>query len=186
MSQSPSRRLSLLPKRERIGPAECPLFDRWTLLAPRWRGRPVFKVLLHHFAPNRQDADVPHDHPRSFVTLCLRGGYDDLVRCPSCDGAVWKFTGTGGFGNGYQPCSACGRLGLVVGDRLRAGSIRYRPADHAHMTRTDDRGAWTLVVMGPEVRPWGFWREGRWWAFREFERTFGFAWRCAEPDEGIK
>lgn len=148
----------MIPRRELIGPPECPLFYRWTLLAPRLRGSVPFKVMVHRFLPDRMDADVPHDHPRSFVTVCLCGGYDDL-------------TLSGGK--------------LVVTDVLRAGSVRYRRADHAHMTRTDSRGAWTVVVMGPEVRAWGFWRDGRWWPFREFERVFGFAWRCEEPDEAL-
>jgi hypothetical protein len=149
-----------MTEREIIGPPECPLFHRWTLLEPKIRGRVPFKVMLHHFMPNRQDADVPHDHPRSFVTLVLRGGYDDLI--PDANGD------------------------LHVGDHLSAPTVRFRRAEHAHMTRTDDRGAWTLVIMGPERRPWGFWREGKWWHVKEFERIFGFAWRCADPDEGIK
>jgi len=74
-------------ERETIGPPECPLFYRWTLLAPRFRRRVAFKVMVHRFIPNRQDADVPHDHPRPFITFVLRGGYDDLVRCPACGGS---------------------------------------------------------------------------------------------------
>lgn len=164
-----------LPNRETIGPPECPLFYRWTFWAPRWRGRTPFKVMVHRFIPNRQDADVPHDHPRSFLTIVLRGGYEDWVRCP-------EHTSTGAA-VGPDPfyCEHCDNRGVVLSETLTAPAIRFRRADHAHMTRTDDRGAWTLVVMGPEVRPWGFWRYGRWWAFREFEQTFGFAWRCDAP-----
>lgn len=148
-----------LPEPEVIGPPECPLFLRWTLLAPRLRGKALCKVMVHYFFPHRQDADVPHDHPRSFVTFVLDGGYDDIV--PDGDG-------------------------LAVGDRLNAPTVRFRRAEYAHMTRTDERGAWTLVVMGPEKRPWGFWRRGEWWGVEEFEQRFGFAWRCEEPDMAIR
>lgn len=178
----------MLPERETIGPDECPLFYRWTLLAPRICGRVPFKVMVHRFLPNRQDADVPHDHPRGFVTFVLRGGYDDLVPCPRCNGRRYLDDALAGVLDRCPvfDCPGCGARGLVLGDRLSAPAVRRRSADHAHMTRTDDRGAWTVVVMGPERRPWGFWRFGRWWGFREFEQRFGFAWRCAEPDEGLR
>lgn len=57
---------------EIIGPVECPLFLRRTLLAGRWG-----KLLVHRFLPGASDR-VPHDHPRSFVTVCWQGGYDDV------------------------------------------------------------------------------------------------------------
>lgn len=177
-----------LPQAERVGPPECPLFMRWTLLAPRVRGSVPFKLLLHHFMPERQDADTPHDHPRPFVTLVLRGGYDDLVPCPKCEGRAtdWLEVG-GGFDAEWVEvrCRRCRGRGIILGDRLNAPTLRVRGAGYAHMTRTDERGAWTLVLMGPVQRAWGFWRDGRWWAFREFEQVFGFAWRCAPPDDDV-
>lgn len=59
-------------KWERIGPPECPLMFRRTLLGGRFG-----KLLWHRFMPAATDKD-PHDHPRSFVTVVLRGGYDDI------------------------------------------------------------------------------------------------------------
>lgn len=44
----------------------------------------------------------------------------------------------------------------------RAGSLAFRPADHAHrvvLPRDDDgnmKPCWTLVLTGPVVREWGF------------------------------
>jgi hypothetical protein len=153
-----------LPRRERIGPPECPLMDRWTLFL---RNSNWPKLLLHHFLPNREDKDV-HDHPRGFLTVVFAGGYDDLVACPSPH-APWPMSG----------CALCiDNDGLVVRDRLRVGSVRLRRADYAHLTRTDHRGAWTLCLMFPVTRSWGFWRDGRWWPFREYEQRFGMAMRC--------
>lgn len=133
-----------LPAREVIGVPECPILHRWTLLKVAG-----CKLLLHHFLPESRDRD-PHDHPCSFVTLVLRGGYVDI--------------------------SSAGR------DRLRAGSVRRRRAEHRHVTIAGPRGAWTLVVMGPKRRPWGFWREGRWWPWRRYEQWFGHGFRCEDVD----
>jgi hypothetical protein len=183
----------LIPRREVIGPQECPLFYRWTLLAPRIRGRVPFKLMVHRFLPNRTDADVPHDHPRSFLTVVLRGGYVDWIVCPRCRGRL--FVPEPGIGwerarhtGEFRACLWCRDdlnmpCGVVVGEQLRAPAVRFRHAEHAHMTETHDRGAWTVVVMGPESRRWGFWRRGEWWPFREFEQRFGFTWRCEEPEQ---
>lgn len=171
-------------KPETIGPPECPLFRRWLLLAPRWRGEYLFKVMVHHFLPDRQDADLPHDHPWPFLTFIVRGGYDDIVRC-ACQ-RMPSYIADEIERTGEYWCPACGGLGLVVGERLSAPCVRLRRATHAHQTRTDHRGAWTLVVTGPRLREWGFWRDGRWWVWTEFEQRFGFAWRCEEPDERIR
>lgn len=127
---------------EVIGPEACPLMYRRTLLS---FGR-VGKVLWHRFVPNASD-EAHHDHPRSFVTVVLRGGYDDLQP----DGTV---------------------------DRVYAPAIRYRPAEHAHITKVGSEGATTLVVMGRLRREWGFYRDGKWFEWRRFERLFGLNWRC--------
>lgn len=128
-------------RRETIGEPDCPLFFRWTLINLGFA-----KVLWHAWVPGSTDLD-PHDHPRSFVTVVLRGGYDDV----DADGNV---------------------------DVMRAPAVRYRPADHAHTTRTHDKGAWTLVFMGPVRREWGFIRGGRWWSARSYLDRFGGSFRC--------
>ena len=57
---------------EIIGPEACPLMLRRTLVSNRW-----FKVLWHKFLPGASDR-AAHDHPRSFLTFVLQGGYDDI------------------------------------------------------------------------------------------------------------
>jgi hypothetical protein len=121
---------------EVIGPPDCPLLLRRTLLSGRFG-----KLLWHRFMPGASDK-AHHDHPRPFVTLVLRGGYDDL-----------------------QPDG--------TRERLRAPAIRYRPAEHAHITRVHDDGATTVVVMGPLARAWGFWHDGSWWPWRDRGGTRG-------------
>lgn len=160
---------------ENIGPPECPIILRWTLLE-------VFgcKLLVHRFTPRADDRDV-HDHPSPFATLCVAGGYDDLVPCPA-DGCSNGYL-LGGWMGGTKArpfpdlCPFCTR-GLVVGDRVRRGSFRYRPATHAHRTRAGTGGAWTIVAMGRKVRPWGFWREGQWWPWKTYREQYGYAHQC--------
>lgn len=173
-----------LPRREVIGPPDCPILYRWTLLEWGRRsakscfrtsrdGAPVesgstarWKLMVHRFPPNADDRDA-HDHPRPFVTLMLWGGYDDLEPCD-------------GDGSTSAGCDRCASTGWVVKDRLRAGSLRSRDATYVHRTRVLPSGAWTVVLMGPLARPWGFWREGLWWYWKDYEREFGFAMRCED------
>lgn len=178
---------------EKIGAPDCPLILRWTIVAagkpttspeqeafpllrlPKWLTRDR-KLMVHHFMPNVEDRDC-HDHPRPFWTLVLRGRYFDLVPCEHCRGEGIERLEAQGQQVGAL-CRKCGVAGVVVGDVMKAGMLRRRPAHHSHITRTDDRGAWTLVLMGPLARPWGFWRAGRWWPWRDYEAEFGFAMRC--------
>lgn len=157
-------------KFEFIGAADCPLMERWTL----WESKRLdCKLLVHHFLPNAADPDC-HDHPRPFITLVLRGRYDDVVPCDLCNGTGDDWTSPGEM----LPCGRCGGWGKVIGETMHAGSLRRRAAGHAHLTRTGDEGAWTVVLMGPKRRKWGFLRAGRWWPFRRYEERFGFHMRC--------
>lgn len=151
---------------ELIGPADCPIMWRWTILSGR-----LGKLLLHRFMPGASDKDC-HDHPSSFVTVVLRGGYDDVSVCIGCEGEGVRWPDD-------SPCQACSGTGTRT-DSLRAPTIRFRPAEHAHITKVGPTGATTIVVMGRKRRPWGFWRDGRWWAWRMYELKFGLNWRCDE------
>lgn len=178
------RFLRWLREPEFIGPPECPIMRRWTIygedgllpfvrLAKRYPRIFDRKLMVHYFEPNVEDRD-PHDHPRGFWTVVLRGRYLDLIPCPTC--AVPY------NGDPPQYCGEC-RDGLVVGDVMKAGTIRYRPAKHTHITQSGPEGAWTLVLMGPLERAWGFLRYSKWWPFKEYEAEFGFAMRCPTEEE---
>jgi hypothetical protein len=172
------------PPAEQIGPPECPILNRWTLIGgATGSASSSLKLMVHHFLPNRDDRDV-HDHPRPFLTLVLWGGYDDLVPCPDCDGSGY---GDPEYVEGtnvplLHGCPICRGEGVVVGDRMRPGMLKRRLAHHRHRTRVGEGGCWTLVLMGPLRRPWGFWREGKWWPWREYEDRFGFGMRCEDVD----
>lgn len=52
---------------------------------------------------------------------------------------------------------------------FRAPWIRTFPAEHIHRLRLiDGWPCWTLVYVGKSVRPWGFWRAGRWVPWRQY------------------
>lgn len=150
------------------------------------------KLMLHRFLPNVEDRD-PHDHPRGFWTFVLWGGYFDLVPCDRCGGegryvpnrGIAGIPEHGDYPKMVEPifCGTCKGTGLVVGDRMKPGTLRYRPAEHRHVTQSSADGAWTLVVMGPLERPWGFWRGVKWWPWKDYEEEFGFSMRCPSEEE---
>lgn len=46
-------------------------------------------------------------------------------------------------------------------DLLRAGSIRFRPANHRHTVEVMTTGTWTILITGRPSRRWGFWVDGK-------------------------
>lgn len=169
-----------------VGPPDCPIFYRWAIIGGGF-GRPLIKaerysVKVHHFLPSGDDRDV-HDHPWAFWTLVLWGYYDDLMACPECDGDGRTLLGRAGVGRVAYWCPRCDGNRAIVRERMRFGKLRFRPANHAHRTKAGPRGCWTLVVTGPKVRTWGFWRRGRFWTHKEYEEEFGFAMRCDDLEK---
>lgn len=172
--RAPRVRLLSRLRPEQVGPPDCPIMYRWTLLGSSGTRH---RLLLHWFPPHSDDRDV-HDHPCDFATLVLQGGYDDLVPVPAerlkshaevFPGAVpqsWVRTEAGDW--------------LKVGDRMRRGSIRWRRAEHTHRTSVGSGGCWSLVWMRPARRRWGFLRNGAWLEWFRYEEAFGFGMRC-EP-----
>ena len=154
--------------KEIIGPPDCPIMERWTVL--KFRGR---KFMIHHFLPNADDRSA-HDHPSPFWTLVLRGYYDDMKLCPDCEGRGLNWPGSANPGT----CWECGGHAVVLNERMRPGMLRHRAAEHTHRTKVGPRGCWTVVLMQRKQRAWGFWHLGEWWYWRDFERKYGFGMRC--------
>jgi hypothetical protein len=120
--------------------------ERWGLVHDRVGG----------FYVHRIDGPDPgldlHDHPWSFVTIVLRGGYIDLQAHIHADGQhhderMTRFV----WGHRHD------RYGYLVGPR-----IHRMPLDVAHRIMSARPGTWTLVLRGPTRRVWGFYPpEGR-------------------------
>jgi hypothetical protein len=99
-----------------------------------------YKVMLHYIRKPDNDRD-PHDHPWSFLTLILWGGYLELV---------FK---TEDQLRGKVP---------MISRLLRVGFV-WRRAEHIHQIHSLLKPTWTLVFAGRGRRVWGFWN-----SFAEF------------------
>jgi len=58
-------------------------------------------------------------------------------------------------------------------DVMKAGSIRYRKATHAHYVDVPEGGCWTLVFSGRSKRKWGFWVDGKFKRPLKYFHKFG-------------
>lgn len=129
--------------------------DRWGVQIP-WLGG----IFLH-----RMDAADPgldlHDHPWSFLTFVIWGGYTEeraLVREAPLLASIaehWPDTCTRG----------------VVENR-RPFTWRLMRLDECHrITRLHRRRAWTLVFIGPVRRSWGFYLPSGYIGERQYDET---------------
>lgn len=137
---------------EMTGDGLCPVYlRRWTLFG--WgRGEPCrFRIYLHHFLSDDWGRD-PHDHPKRFISIGLKGEYWEDV-----------FESRGDLNPGRY----------MRTDHYSAPWIRtFRPA-HAHRLRIHPRGderpsrprpnAWTICIVLKTQREWGFFYLNRFW-----------------------
>lgn len=120
-----------------IGGSDNPYMLRWYLI-PRNRW---LNVYLHQFLRDDDDRAL-HDHPFSFVSVILRGGYIEWV--PDIEAEEF------------------GLRNVVRAISRRAVSAAFRAAEHRHCVELPKRRdgtpipCWTLVITGPRVREWGF------------------------------
>lgn len=112
-----------MKKRTFYGADGSPYLTRWTLLDLGRFGR----ICLHRFHRGDDDPDQ-HDHPWSFVTLILWGGYVEEFGADRR--RRWR----------------------------RPGFIGYRPANHRHRVEIEPgRETWSLLWIAADQRPdWGF------------------------------
>lgn len=118
-----------------------PYLKRWWLI-PRNRW---LNVYLHKFESDDDDRAL-HDHPWHSLSLCLSGGYWEIVR------------------HG---------ISQAVMHRRKPWRLVYRRPETAHrivLHRNADgsaRHAWTLFLTGPKVREWGFHFRSGWRPWHE-------------------
>lgn len=119
-----------------------PYLHRYYLLNTRWLGRWFpklsYRLVLHKCVLS--DADGLHDHPWSWKSKILEGGYWEHLP----DGKKeWRGPG------GWRSCNATDyhRLSLP-----HEGAV-----------------SWSLFLMGPKVKDWGFQdRDGNWVQWQEY------------------
>lgn len=122
-----------------------PFLDRWGLVHERIGG-----FYFHHIADADPGMDL-HDHPWSFVSVILRGGYDEQV-APIREASLlaefaeqWPDTCKPGIERSWSRFS-----------------IHRMPLHVAHRITSAKPGTWTLVLRGPTRRKWGFYLSGGW------------------------
>ncbi len=119
---------------------------RWRLIHTKW-----FGVRLHHIMRSDSDREL-HDHPFTFLSIILRGGYTETT----VDGReVW-------YGSVLlRGAEVLHRLALKM-DVERSGIFDHNLVEHS---------TWTLVFRGPIRRRWGFLDvNGMWIDAMEFDR----------------
>lgn len=109
---------------------------RWFI----WRCK-YFNVFLHYIPQPDNDRD-PHDHPWTFVSLLLSGGYIEKV-----------FNAV--------------REEVATNYRL-APSIGYRPGETVHYITHVDPMTVTLVFTSNYFREWGFITSNGWVDWRKY------------------
>lgn len=113
-----------------------PYLIRWHLLHSRW-GR----IYLHKFLSS--DEGCAHDHPWSFRSLMLWGGYMEMQY----------------------------KNGSVVGCKIyHAPAVLHRPADWSHKVIVR-KPCWTLVITSTWKRKWGFWTPSGWVKHNDYVRS---------------
>ena len=115
-----------------------PYLERYYLLF-NTRKHTGFNVFLHKFL--KSDPDEVHDHPWSYFTLILLGGYYEWIPQFNADGTksceIRKWRGPGHFR--FSRASSYHRIELKPGVT-----------------------AWTLFIPGAHTREWGFLVNNRW------------------------
>jgi hypothetical protein len=114
-------------------------------------------VKLHHFLRSDEDRDL-HDHPWSFLSIILWGGYWEHVAGPTvpdpdhcCSLCVEHSPAPG------RHCALNEGRRTTIRTWYGPGSILWRPAPSVHRVELrEGRTAWTLVFTGPKRREWGF------------------------------
>lgn len=111
-----------------IGGADDPYLLRWYMI-PR---NPFVNVYLHKFLRSDDDRAL-HDHPWWFVSLILRGSYNEVTEA----------------GTRHR------RAGSIA---FRPAEHRHRVQLDSNSWVSDrEFPCWTLIITGRRSRTWGFW-----------------------------
>lgn len=123
------------------------LYLRRFYLSPKLFGHRLF---LHHIIRSDDDR-APHTHPFAFTSLILRGSYRER-----------QYTGC------YNGCGPH----LQRDETYFVGDVLRRTPDTCHIL-TLERPCWTLVIVGPTVKPWGFLTPTGWIEASKYLKSIG-------------
>lgn len=126
-----------------------PLLTRYHLIRTRW-----FGLYLHHLHTSDEDRAL-HDHPWTFATVLLSGGYFEHVQEHTYQLRDCRWT--------RVPCTS-----RYWRPRF---SVLWRPAEFAHRLELVSP-VWTLVLRFRVRRDWGFFTPGGWLHWRAYSDKF--------------
>lgn len=107
-------------------------------LHPRWMTFGLFRVVVHNFCRSDNPNDGLHDHPWPYISVILSGGY--IEHTPEG--------------------SACRHVGQTLFRRARSL--------HRVQLYGDNNPVYTLFIMGPKIRRWGFTVDGQWHPWKKW------------------
>lgn len=137
------------------GSPQGPLLVRYILIRnPKYWG-----IFLHKLCRSDHDRAL-HDHPWPFVSLILANGYKEIHH------VSWK--------ESHNEMLDC-KVEEITEEVLQhiSGEIMYRPAEWRHRVVIEGKPCWTLVLVGPRARRWGFWPNGTWCWWRKYDTHKG-------------
>ena len=161
------RLLNKLLRKEEIRRGDGTIYlNRWTLFRGKsklWRflGLHDVRLYIHKFTESDHTKCL-HDHPNTLISFIFRNGYsEEYLDHKDQETKTQVF---------------------------RAPCLRKFPASHAHrVTLLDGKPAWSLVLMLPKKREWGFFvtqpahtggKRRRWIHWREYEDEYGGKGGC--------
>jgi hypothetical protein len=155
-TRAPDPRDRRIRRRLRLRRADGRIYlDRWGLSHPRIGG-----VLLHRMSAPDPGGDL-HDHPWTFVTIVLWGGYTEQ-RVDTRTAPV-----RAEMADRRPDLHARGRT-----QRVHPFRPRMMRLDEAHtITTLTRRTSWSLVINGPRRRTWGFYMPEGWVDYRTYDDT---------------
>lgn len=117
-------------------------------------------IYIHRFM--RSDSDDPHDHPWNFFTYVISGGYTEVYY----DIEQPVIGPTSRTSEELNPEYEFKSFWTPRENKRVAGSLAYRKATDIHQVvvdkpRTMDKikdAPFTICLMGPRLRHWGFWK----------------------------
>lgn len=132
-----------------------PYLTRWRILQTPW-----FGVYLHRIHLPDTDRHL-HDHPWTFGSIVLRGGYIEELPVGADE---W-------IGSSETAAAMVRRPGGTFSKFVRRGwlSVGFRRAEDLHrIDRLYRTPTWTLVLVGRRRRTWGFQVDRQWIPWRDY------------------
>lgn len=115
-----------------VGTDGSTYMERYWLLRPR-KWLPI-SIRVHHILRSDDDRAL-HDHPFAYCSIILRGGYAEVRTIRPGRRSAYSYR-VEWHGSGA----------ILLRSAVSAHRIEIRP----------DTSAWTLFIMGPRTRTWGF------------------------------